>query len=258
MAKTFKLNRPEIRERLYQRRYVLPNAVTVGSMFCGFLTIIYATSGRFENAVISVLIAFLLDGLDGRVARKFNATSKFGVEFDSLSDLVSFGIGPAILVYNWCFKIPADEFGVFVCFCYALCAASRLARFNVTESNTSAFEGLPSPAAAALICTMVYLSPERSNSVWLIPGVSLFVLGVAFLMVSKIPFFSIKKLKINSIPAGIKIAVGMLIALVWYMPRFGLFTIAVVYALSGIWGYFRSRHQAGKSLSEVESVAREA
>ncbi len=258
MAKTFKISRAEIRQRLYQRRYVLPNAITVGSMFCGFLAVIYATSFRFENAVLSILFAILLDGLDGKVARRFNATSKFGVEFDSLSDLVSFGIGPAILVYNWCFKLPADEFGVFVCFCYALCAASRLARFNVTVSNTSSFEGLPSPAAAALVCSMVYLSPTPSSSIWLIPAVSIMLFGVAFLMVSRIPFFSIKKLKIGEISVSIKIAVGVLIALIWYLPRFGLFTLALVYAISGVWKhyFYRSRNTglAHSESSQPESI----
>jgi CDP-diacylglycerol--serine O-phosphatidyltransferase len=240
-GKTFPINRTEIRERLYRRRYLLPNAVTIGNLFCGFLTIVYATSMRFDKAVIAILIALLLDGLDGRVARRFNATSKFGVEFDSLADLVSFGIGPAILVYNWCFKLPADEFGVFVCFLYALCAACRLARFNVTESKLSSFEGLPSPAAAAVVATLVFLNPEPTNSVWLIPAVTLIVAGTALLMVSRIPFFSVKQLKIYDISIKVKIGVGVLIALIWYMPKIGLFTLALGYALSGLlqWGYCR-------------------
>ena len=98
MEELSKNQKPELRERLYRRRYIVPNAVTFGNLFCGFLTIIYATSGRYEKAVAAIAIAFLLDGLDGRVARQLNATSKFGVEFDSFADLVSFGVAPAILM----------------------------------------------------------------------------------------------------------------------------------------------------------------
>src|SRR4051812_49244437 len=111
-----KLTPVDFKHRLYRRRYLLPNAVTVGNMFCGFLAMVYANAGHFEKAFAAVFFAILLDGLDGRVARRFNATSKFGVEFDSFSDLVSFGIAPAIMMYCWCFRAHADEFGVVVCF----------------------------------------------------------------------------------------------------------------------------------------------
>ncbi|MCB0337672.1 MAG: CDP-alcohol phosphatidyltransferase family protein, partial [Bdellovibrionales bacterium] len=100
-----KITKLELKDRLYKRRFLAPNLVTVGSLFCGLLTIIYASSGRFEKAVIAVVIAMVLDGMDGRVARRLNATSRFGVEFDSLVDLVSFGVAPAIVMYHWCFQV---------------------------------------------------------------------------------------------------------------------------------------------------------
>ena len=110
--------RARIKEIAYRRRYLVPNLVTLGNMFCGYLAIMYATSHRLSESVLTLTIAILLDGLDGRVARKLNATSPFGMEFDSFSDLVSFGVAPAILVYHWAFSSTADEFGVFITFIF--------------------------------------------------------------------------------------------------------------------------------------------
>ena len=188
MTKT-KITKLELKERLYRQRYILPNAVTIGNMFCGFLTIIYASSGRFSKAAIAIFIAILLDGLDGRVARRFNATSRFGLEFDSFSDLVSFGVAPAILMYHWCFQIKADEFGVFIGFVYIICAASRLARFNISEENLSSFQGLPSPAAAAMIGSIVFSFPIVEPGAVIISAGSILMLFIAYLMVSNIEFF---------------------------------------------------------------------
>ena len=127
-------SREELKELVYRRRYIVPNLVTVGNMFCGFLAIMYGSSGRYKQAVFCIFLAIILDGLDGRVARRLNATSKFGVEFDSFSDLISFGIAPAVMLYHWAFHPVADEFGVFVAFIYVLCAVSRLARFNISSA----------------------------------------------------------------------------------------------------------------------------
>ena len=102
-------------DRLGRSKYLVPNAVTLANMFCGYLCIIYAFTDRFHKAFIAILIAIVLDGLDGRVARGLKATSKFGTEFDSFSDFISFGVAPALLMYNWCFRTTADEFGVVVC-----------------------------------------------------------------------------------------------------------------------------------------------
>jgi CDP-diacylglycerol--serine O-phosphatidyltransferase len=196
-----KLRKIEIRDRLYRRRYLVPNAVTLANLFCGFLTIIYATSGRFEKAAIAIALAILLDGLDGRVARSLNATSRFGVEFDSFSDLVSFGVAPAILMYHWSFQLLADEFGVAVCFIYVLCAASRLARFNISAENLSTFEGLPTPGAAGFVAALVNFFPAPPQSL-VLSGFGTFVmLSLGLLMVSQIEFLSIKQLKVCSCDA---------------------------------------------------------
>ncbi len=225
--------REEIKERLYRRRYLVPNAVTVGAMFCGFLSIIYAASGRFEKASIAIFFAILLDGLDGRVARRLNATSRFGIEFDSLSDAISFGVAPALLMYHWCFRIPADEFGVLVSFVYASCAASRLARFNIMQENLKSFLGLPSPAAAAVLAALVNLHPVAENSYLLVACYSMVTLIVGFLMVSRIEYLSIKQVKLVGVRRLVQISIAALFGLIWYNHRVGLLVLALGYAMSG-------------------------
>lgn len=227
------MKREELRGRLYQRRYLVPNAVTVGNMFCGFLTIIYAASGRLDKAALAIGFAILLDGLDGRVARRLNATSKFGVEFDSFADLVSFGVAPAALIYYWCFQKGADEFGVFVTFIYVICAASRLARFNITASNLKSFTGLPSPGAAGTLAALVNFHPTVEPTTTVLSFATIFTLYVAYLMVSTVEYFSIKQLKINTLHLGARIAIAAMIALIWYSNRVGFLVLTTVYALSG-------------------------
>ncbi|MBX7144358.1 MAG: CDP-diacylglycerol--serine O-phosphatidyltransferase [Oligoflexia bacterium] len=226
--------RSELKDRLYRRRYLVPNAVTLGNMFCGFLTVIYAASGRFEKAVIAIAVAILLDGLDGRVARRLNATSRFGVEFDSFSDLVSFGIAPALLMYYWCFLNGADEFGVAMTFVYALCAASRLARFNISAENLQSFVGLPTPGAAGAVAAIVNCAPWAQNSWWAEILGTCVMLGLAYLMVSRVEFFSIKRMKLKGLRLFARVALGLLIALIWYNSRIGFLVLAFGYVGSGM------------------------
>ncbi|MCL4139791.1 UNVERIFIED_CONTAM: hypothetical protein GTU68_058606 [Idotea baltica] len=202
-------------------------------MFCGFLTIIYSSTDRFLHATTAIVIAILLDGLDGRVARKFNATSKFGVEFDSLSDLVSFGVAPAILIYNWCFQLKADEFGVFICFIYVICAASRLARFNISQEKMSAFQGLPSPAAAGLVASLVFAFSKVEHTNSLLIFSVLLMLSASYLMISSITFLSIKKVHLGMLDPKIIVGLAGIIWLFWYVPRFSFLALALAYALSG-------------------------
>jgi CDP-diacylglycerol--serine O-phosphatidyltransferase len=228
-----RMKRQELKELLYRRRYAIPNAVTVGNMFCGFIAIMYASSGRLEKAVIAILIAILLDGLDGRVARRLNATSKFGVEFDSFSDVVSFGLAPAVIMYHWAFQLIADEVGVAVTFLYALCAASRLARFNIAAENLKSFSGLPTPGAAAFIVSIVYTSPYQHSSYPVVVVGTIALLITAYLMVSTIEFMSIKQVKLSGIKLKGRILIGLLIALVWKSPSLGLLALSGFYAGSG-------------------------
>ncbi len=253
MQERRRVSRAEIKERLYRRRYVVPNAVTVGNMFCGFLAIIYASSGRFEKAALAIIIALLLDGLDGRVARKLNATSKFGVEFDSFSDLISFGIAPAIMMYNWAFRVQADEFGVLVTFIYAICAASRLARFNIMQENLKSFLGLPSPGAAGVVTALVNFMPttEQTKNLAGLCAVLMVVLG--YLMVSRIQFLSIKTLRISGLRLFARIGIAVLIGVTWYDYKTGLLVLAGVYALSGPLSLLRRKKPAEKKVPEFET-----
>lgn len=246
-----RLRSVELRNRFYRRRHLVPNAVTLGNMFCGFLAIIYATSGRFENACLAIALAILLDGLDGRVARKLQATSKFGVEFDSFSDLVSFGVAPAVVVYNWCFKVPADEWGVFVTFVFALCAAARLARFNITDTSLTSFTGLPSPGAAGVVAAVVHASPTIEPGMWpTIFGTGM-MLYLSYLMVSNVEFFSLKKINLARLHPLAFIVVGALIALTWYSATIGFVVLAVGYCASGPLKPFLKRRKAGASTTGV-------
>lgn len=228
-----RLRTVELKNRFYRRRHLVPNAVTLGNMFCGFLAIIYATSGRFEKASLAIALAILLDGLDGRVARKLQATSKFGVEFDSFSDLVSFGVAPAIVMYNWCFRLPADEWGVFVTFVYALCAAARLARFNISDSSLTSFTGLPTPGAACVVAALVHAAPAIEPG--FLPTIfgTMVMLYLSYLMVSTVEFFSLKKVNLARLHPLAFIMVGALIALTWYSARVGFLVLAVGYCASG-------------------------
>lgn len=222
-----------IKERLYQRRFILPNAVTLGNMFCGFLACVHAAGGRFDKAVYAIAFAILLDGLDGRVARKLNATSKFGLELDSFSDLVSFGVAPAFLMYNWCFLQQADQFGVFATFVYTLCAASRLARFNISVENLKSFTGLPTPGAAAMVVALVnMMNPIEQSTTMVAMGTTL-MLVLAYLMVSKTEFFSIKLLRMSRLGLFARVFIGALIALIWYDTQVGFLTLASLYVASG-------------------------
>lgn len=230
-----------VRERLYRRRFILPNAVTVGNMFCGFLAIVYSHAGRFDKAAYAIAFAILLDGLDGRVARKFNATSKFGVEFDSFSDLVSFGVAPAILVYDWAFGSIADEFGVLIAFVFTICSASRLARFNIAHENLGSFTGLPTPGAAGIIAAIVHMNPVTQVSQTMAINMAVCMPLVGYLMVSRIEFFSIKLLRMEALGLFARILIGALIALIWYSNEVGFLVLAAAYVLSGPLGLLRRK-----------------
>lgn len=245
----FRPRRRALKEELYRRRFVVPNAVTLGSMFCGFLTTIYAATGRFDKAAIAIALAILLDGLDGRVARGLNACTKFGVEFDSFADLISFGVAPALLMYYWCFQSMADEFGVLVTFIYALCAASRLARFNISDSSLKSFTGMPTPAAAALVAAIINFHPAPMSSQSALIGGAVVMLGLAYLMVCRIEFLSIKLLTIRGMRMRVRIAIGALIALTWYNSGIGFIVLAAGYALSGPFSLIfnrKSKNEAGE------------
>lgn len=232
-----------VRDKLQGKRFLIPSCITVVGIFCGLLAVIAAFKGNIEYGVRCVGLAIILDGLDGRVARHLNATSEFGKEFDSLSDMTAFGLAPAMLVYSWVFASTADEVGALIAFIFVVCGATRLARFNIsTEDKPKAhFRGLPIPGAAGALASLIYCFPELTSSIFHVALVSIYMLLISFLMVSNLPFFSVKRIKININPQSLLVALSILIALIWYNSRVMLFVVGTTYAMSGLIGYVFSK-----------------
>lgn len=228
---------PRLRERLQSKYRLLPSLVTVMGIFCGFLAIISAIKGDYVYAAKCVLLAIILDGLDGRVARRLNACSEFGKEFDSLSDVMGFGVAPAVLVFCWAFQASADEFGLVVCFIFVVCSATRLARFNVAEpeKSTVSFTGLPTPGAAAAIVSIVYCFPHSVQSPIFIGMLMGYMLLIGYLMVSTIPFLSIKKLDLTKGNPRLNfILLAAAVALAWKYTPIVILAVSTSYALNGL------------------------
>ncbi len=227
----------KIDERAGLRRgvYLLPNLITTGALFSGFYAIIGAMSGALENAAIAIIIAGFLDTLDGRIARMTNTQSEFGVQYDSLSDLVAFGVAPAVLMFSWVLS-DLGNLGWAIAFLYMACAALRLARFNTNPDN-SVFYGLASPMAAGVLATSVWVWMEKEMqtplTLELVTPISAVTAGIALLMVSNILYYSPKQMDKHHVPFRYLLVVVMLFVLILLDPPVVLLIIAFVYAASG-------------------------
>ncbi|TAK40586.1 MAG: CDP-diacylglycerol--serine O-phosphatidyltransferase [Betaproteobacteria bacterium] len=218
--------------------YLLPNLFTTAALFAGFYAIVQAMNGRFEQAAIAILVAIVLDGLDGRVARLTRTQSAFGAEYDSLSDMVSMGAAPALVMYEWVLK-DLGRFGWIAAFVYCVGAALRLARFNVNLGviDKRFFQGLPSPAAAALVAGFVWLAsdnkiPVSSYGIPWITGFLAIYAGVT--MVSNVPFYSFKDINLRkSVPFATVLFIVLGFVLVSSDPPIVLFLLFCGYGLSG-------------------------
>ena len=237
--------------------YMLPNAITLAALFSGFYAIVMAINGRFELACIAIFCAAILDSLDGRVARMTNSQSAFGEQMDSLSDMVSFGAAPALIVYIWALK-ELGKAGWIPAFFYIAGAALRLARFNVNIGvvDKRFFQGLPSPAAAAIVIGLIWVVDDAGFKgvsqipvlAWTAFAVTLFA-GVS--MVTNAPFYSFKVVgSRRTVPFIVIVAIALAIALVALDPPKVLFAIFCVYGLSGyaIYGW---RRMKGKRASVI-------
>jgi CDP-diacylglycerol---serine O-phosphatidyltransferase len=246
--------------------YWLPNMFTLAALFAGFYAIVQAVGGRFEQAAIAIFVALVLDGLDGRVARLTHTQSAFGAELDSLSDMVSFGVAPALVVYVWALKdfaamntVPllgpwlSTKLGWIAAFVYCACAALRLARFNtnIDVVDKRFFQGLPSPAAAALVAGLVLAMTQYevkgAEVKWLAWGLTL-VAGLT--MVTNLRFYSGKDINLRkSVPFSVVVAIALgfvlLISFANTIPEL-LFTLFGLYGLSGyaLWVYDRFRRKS--------------
>lgn len=216
--------------------YLLPNLFTTGALFAGFYAIVAAMNGLFENAAVGILVAGILDGLDGGVARLTNTQSKFGAEYDSLSDCVAFGVAPGLVAYSWGLS-ELGKFGWMAAFIYVACAALRLARFNVQAESTDKrfFIGLPSPTGAGLVATMVWLGASRgiqgTDVSWLVAFV---VAAAGVLMVSSVRYHSFKEFHIGRVPFKMLLGVIVVFAIVFLDPPLVLLSVAVVYVVTGL------------------------
>ncbi len=221
------------RKGLKKGVYLLPNLITTGALFSGFYAIIAATTGGFETACIAIVIAGFLDALDGRIARLTNTTSQFGVQYDSMADLVAFGVAPAVLLFSWALQ-DLGKIGWIIAFLYMCCAALRLARFNIAP-ETKIFYGLASPAAAGTMSTLVWISVDNfppMESVEISVLVALFTTVVAFLMVSNVKYFSPKNIK-GRVPFPIMLGAVLLFIVVAIYPPGMLFCVGLAYGVSG-------------------------
>ena len=220
--------------------YILPNLMTTASLFCGFLAILSSYNHNFLEAAIAVVAAFFFDGLDGRIARVTRTTSDFGIQYDSLADLISFGVAPAFLMYCWALD-SAGRLGWLAAFLFTTCGALRLARFNVQTKASSShyFKGLPIPSAAGVLAGLVLFAGEigwRDHPPYMPVVVTLYILS--FLMVSSIPYYSFKKMTYFR-RKPFQALVGCVLALIVIAayPPVTLFTLAVAYTLSGPLGF---------------------
>ena len=227
--------------------YVLPNLFTLAALFGGFYAIVMAMNGHFENAAIGIFCAMVLDSLDGRVARMTGTQSAFGEQMDSLSDMVSFGAAPALVVYEWALK-DLGRWGWIVAFVYCACAALRLARFNTNIGviDKRFFQGLPSPAAAALVAGSLWLavdagwSPQATAWLeWTMLGITLYA---GLTMVTNAPFYSFKDFSLKrTVPFALLVGLVILIALVASHTPIALFALFCCYSLSGYLEYGRRK-----------------
>ena len=242
--------------------YILPNLFTLAALFGGFYAIVMAMNGRFEQSCYGVFCAMVLDSLDGRVARMTNTQSAFGAEMDSLSDMVSFGAAPALIVYEWALK-GLGKAGWVVAFLYCSCAALRLARFNTNLHvvDKRYFQGLPSPAAAALVVGFIWIVVDAQGAAgghvdangdpllsW---AAAAFTLYAGLTMVINVPFYSFKDLSLKrSVPFIVIVLIALAIGIINLYPAAVLFSIFCLYGVSGYVVYAIKRAK-GRRVSVV-------
>ena len=235
--------------------YLLPNAFTTANLFAGFYAVVQAMNGRFEMAAIAIFLAMVFDGMDGRVARLTNTQSAFGEQYDSLSDMTSFGIAPALVMYEWSLQ-GLGRWGWLAAFIYVVGAALRLARFNTNIGvvDKRFFQGLPSPAAAALVAGFLWLAVdnklalETATIAWMSFGFTVYA-GIA--MVTNAPFYSGKSFALGrSVPFWVLLVLVGVFVFVSSDPPIVLFSLFVVYGLSG-WVIMGWRWRRARELTRM-------
>ncbi len=237
--------------------YVLPNIFTSLNLFCGFFSVISSIDGKFITAAIAIIIGVVFDTLDGKIARATKSSSKFGVEYDSLADLITFGLAPGIMVYLWALK-PLGRIGWLAAFLFMACGALRLARFNTQTGSISSdyFLGLPIPAAAGMASTTVLVFKKLGIGGYEHPVILLVMIYLlSFLMVSTIKYNSFKspglfrKMKFNVLVTAI-----LILIFIAAQPSIALFLFGVVYVISGPFNFIRHHRQIKQKNSETHKT----
>ena len=235
--------------------YLLPNLFTTSALLAGFYSVIAASNGKFETAAISILVAMVLDGMDGRVARLTNTSTQFGAEYDSMSDMVSFGMAPAYLMYAWSLSsLPVVEYGQLgwvVCFVYTGCCGLRLARFNVQVGTADKrfFQGLACPAAAAVLASLVWVCAEIGIAGSDLVALTLFAtLSTGLLMVSTFMYYSFKDLgDSKTVPFAMLLGLLLLLVTTAVDPPKMILIASALYAAAGpsyaLFRWFRKRNR---------------
>ncbi|MDR2213214.1 MAG: CDP-diacylglycerol--serine O-phosphatidyltransferase [Pseudomonadales bacterium] len=237
--------------------YLLPNMLTTGAMFAGFYAVIAGMGGDFRHACLAIIVAMILDGLDGRVARLTKTQSAFGAEYDSLSDMLAFGVAPALICFSWALS-ELGNLGWTAAFIYVACAALRLARFNVQQGSADKrfFTGLPSPSAAGLVVFMVWAMFEYEIEVTrTVAGIAaaVTVLG-GLLMVLSVRYYSFKELGFkHRVPFFVILVLIFVFVIIAWDPPSVMFSMAVLYALSGPVFALYQRRKRRKKNREAEA-----
>lgn len=227
--------RSDLAPRRFRRGvYLLPSLLTLGNLFCGYACIVYTMRGEYETAAPFIGIAFILDGLDGRIARLTGAEGPFGLQFDSLADMISFGLAPAILAYSWGLT-PFGRWGWAAGFIFVTAAALRLARFNIQAGSVDKryFVGMPSPAAAGVLAATIFAYPAGLRETSGAAPVMALVIVPAFLMVSTIRFRSFKSIDLQARrPFTVLLVPALVIIAIWGHPAGALLILAYGYLAS--------------------------
>jgi CDP-diacylglycerol--serine O-phosphatidyltransferase len=229
--------------------YLLPNLFTTAALFSGFFAILAAVDGHFEKAAIAIFVAMLLDGLDGRIARMTHTQTDFGGEYDSLSDMIAFGLAPGLVMYLWVLQ-PLGKFGWFASFVYVAGAALRLARFNsqMDTADKRYFTGLPSPSAAAIVAGAVWVGVDYELDLELVSipaGILILLAGLA--MISNLRYHSFKEIDFRrKVPFIVLVVIALVAAIIISEPPLVLFAIFMIYAFSGVVLSFRKERDASE------------
>jgi CDP-diacylglycerol---serine O-phosphatidyltransferase len=249
---------PSRRRRLGRSVFILPSLFTVGNIFCGYYAILASMHGHYNQAAHAIGIAIILDSVDGFIARLTNSTSGFGLQLDSLADVISFGIAPSVLVLVWGLSAVDSRLALVAAFTFTICGAMRLARFNLQAGNLKHFVGLPIPAGGGAIAAIVYFFEHPIKTQL---GSNLMVAGVfllAFLMISTIRYVSLKHLAVGKKSHLAILVIALLVALIVNYSKWTLLALAVAYCISGpiarVFAFVRRRKPPGEEMTLADSV----